>query len=57
MDKGKIIEYDHASRLLSNKQSFFYSIVKALGDETARQLAEKAFETVDLESKEEISQI
>lgn len=47
MDKGRAVEYDHASNLLSNPEGLFYSIVTALGDQAAETLKAKAFQKLD----------
>lgn len=43
MDSGKMAEFDEPSKLLQNKQSIFYSMARAMGDQEFDQLLSDKF--------------
>lgn len=43
MDGGKMAEFDEPYNLLQNKQSIFYGMVKAMGDQEFDQLLSDKF--------------
>lgn len=43
MDGGKMAEFDEPSKLLQNKQSIFYSMARAMGDQEFDQLLSDKF--------------